>query len=281
MDLSSALDSDEREHRESSGARFRARLRAFIDKHAMLRVPVWNLKGTGLARVVISAPGSSVDTVRILTLPGVYRPSDDSALLAEALSAANLKPGADVLDLCAGSGVLSIAAARLGAGTITAVDISRLAMTCIRLNALLHRAPVHAGRGDLSAVLGEATFDAIVCNPPWRPSPTDELPTRGIARAWDAGKDARALIDRVCTGAATRLRAGGFMLIVQASFCDVEATVRLLAAQGLGVRVVARRTAPMAQLDEQARALQQGGPWAASDQTYELVVIRASKALSA
>ena len=38
--------------------------------------------------------------MRIVTLPGVFRPISDSWLLADALEAETLPPGARVLDLC-------------------------------------------------------------------------------------------------------------------------------------------------------------------------------------
>ena len=185
-----------------------------------------------------------------------------------------------MLDVCTGSGVLSIVAAGLGAGTVTAVDVSRLALICTRLNALLHRVQVRTRRGDLYAALGEgALFDTIVSNPPYMPSATDDLPTHGIVRTRYAGRDARALIDRVCAGAPTHLRPGGFLLLVQASFCDIPATVELLTTHGLNVNIVARRVSSMTRLDERARKLQQYGPWATDDSTYEIVVIRASQPL--
>jgi HemK-related putative methylase len=239
------------------------------------------LGGAGLVRIKIAPSESSDNAIRVLSIPGVFRPWIDSALLAEALSAENLKPGTAVLDMCAGSGVLSIVAARLGAGTVTAVDVSRRAMICTRLNALFHRAQVRTRRGDLFAALGEgASFDVVVSNPPWLPSATDKLPTRGIDRAWEAGRDGRALIDRVCAGASTYLRPGGFLLLVQASFCDVSATVELLTAQGLNVDIVARRADPMTTMyGERVWEVQQDGPWARGDSTYEIVVIRASQPL--
>ena len=108
---------------------------------------------------------------------------------------------------------------------------------------------------------------------PPRPTtcPHTVLPAPGIRAA------TRALIDRVCAGAPAHLRPGGFLLLVQGSFCDVPATVELLTTHELNVNIVARRAAPVTVLDERARELQQHGPRATNDSTFESVVIRASQ----
>ena len=52
-----------------------------------------------------------------------------------------------VLDLCTGTGVLGVVAARAGAA-VTAIDVSRRAVLCARLNARLNGVRVEARRGD-------------------------------------------------------------------------------------------------------------------------------------
>jgi release factor glutamine methyltransferase len=237
------------------------------------------LKETGVTPVKLGHSDSPDSKIRILSIPGVYKPWTDSVLLAEALRSENIGPDAAVLDMCTGSGVLSVAAALLGAGTVTAVDVSRRALLCTRLNALLHRTKVRTCRGDLFSALAEdSLFDVIVSNPPWLPSATDDLPVRSIARSWAAGRDGRALIDRVCAGAHDRLRPGGVLLLVQASFCDVPATIRMLTERGLNANVAVVAVSPMlAGFDERAWEVQREGPWARADPSYELVVVRASR----
>src|SRR4051794_23429108 len=151
--------------------------------------------------------------MRVMTLPGVFRPRPDSWLLARHLCA-QLTPGATVLDLCTGSGALAVAAARHGAGAVTAIDVSRRAVLTVRLNAGLNGVRVRALRGDLLAPVAGERFDAIVSNPPYLPADTDRLPRRGPAQAWDAGRDGRALLDRICAQAPAHLRPGGFLLLV-------------------------------------------------------------------
>jgi release factor glutamine methyltransferase len=237
------------------------------------------LNETGVTAVRLPGSGSPDSKIRILSIQGVYKPWADSVLLADALCAENLAPGAAVLDMCTGSGVLSVTAAFLGAGTVTAVDVSRSALICAQLNGLLHRTRVRTRRGDMFSALGkDALFDVIVSNPPWLPS-TGNLPTRSIARSWAAGRDGRALIDRVCAGAPAHLRPGGVLLLVQASFCDVPATIRLLTERGLKAEVAATAVSPMqAAFDERAWEVQRHGLSARDDARFELVVVRAARA---
>ena len=53
--------------------------------------------------------------MRLVTLPGVFRPISDTWLLADALDGEALLRGARVLDLCSGSGALAVRAALGGA----------------------------------------------------------------------------------------------------------------------------------------------------------------------
>ena len=158
--------------------------------------------------------------IRFLSVPGVYFPGKDTRLLAEALAAERPRPGSNVLDICTGSGYLAVAAARLGAGAVTAVDVSRHALASTRLNAVLNRVSVHVRHSDLFSGLGdEAMFDLIVSNPPWVPSVTNELPQSGMSRAWDAGQDGRALIGPICAQAPGHLRPAGVLLLLQPTWC--------------------------------------------------------------
>jgi methylase of polypeptide subunit release factors len=117
--------------------------------------------------------------VRIVTLPGVFRPHSDTWLLARCLRGQALPRAASVLDVCTGSGALAVAAARHGAGDVTAIDVSRRAVVTARINARLNRVRIRALRGDLFAPVTGERFDVIVSNPPYVPAAGDRLPTRG------------------------------------------------------------------------------------------------------
>jgi release factor glutamine methyltransferase len=174
--------------------------------------------------------------MRIVVFPGVLRPPSDTALLGGVLAAGDLTSRA-VLDLCSGTGILGLTAARLGARA-TAVDLSRRAVVNARLNAHLNRLALEVLRGDLFEPLGGRRFDLIVSNPPYIPAPPGAAP-RGAARAWDAGSDGRAFIDRICDRAAEHLRPGGRVLLVHSSLARPEQTERRLGERGLEPAVVA------------------------------------------
>ena len=64
--------------------------------------------------------------------PGVFMPSSTSRVLADAM---RIKAGDTVLDIGCGCGVLSFAAARLGASRVIGCDVSPAAVMCATTNA--------------------------------------------------------------------------------------------------------------------------------------------------
>lgn len=181
---------------------------------------------------------------------------------------------AAVADLCTGSGAIAIAACRGGAQRVVAVDVSRRAVLTARLNAHTNGCDVLVRRGDLLRGLGNQRFDLIVSNPPYIPSASDRLPRHTPATALDAGKNGRALIDRICREASGHLLPGGSVLIVHSSVCDEQATLALLGAQGLHATVTARRRGALGPvLRSRAAMLRERGLLGAIDEE-DLLVIR-------
>jgi release factor glutamine methyltransferase len=218
------------------------------------------------------------EAMRVVTLPGVFRPRPDSWLLARHLCA-QLHPGASVLDVCTGSGAIAVAAAGAGAGAVTAVDVSRRAVLTARINARLNGVRVRALRGDLFAPVAGERFDFIVSNPPYLPAEDDALPSRGPQRAWDAGTDGRVLLDRICRGAAERLNPGGCVMLVHSSLIGLEPTVSALEATGLRVEVLERRRGPLGPLlTARAPLLEARGLLAPGEREEEVVIVRGAAA---
>ena len=137
----------------------------------------------------------------LLTHPAVYRPAEDSYLLAEALAPSSRRKaeplkGLRLLDLGCGGGLVGLWAAIHGA-EVTAVDLNSHAVELTAENArrlgLEERSEVHRGNLFLALPAGTSRFDIIACNPPYLPQDPerrtsgtgpDENPD--IAR-WQAG----------------------------------------------------------------------------------------------
>jgi release factor glutamine methyltransferase len=214
--------------------------------------------------------------MRLLTVPGVFRPRSDSRLLA-GLASARVRAGDSVLDPFTGSGILAIACARAGAARVSAVDVSRRAVWCTRLNAALNGVRLDVRRGDFRGALSDERFDLIVANPPYLPGPPSG--GRGAARAWEGGADGRALIDRLCLWAAEHLTADGELLIVHSSVCGAETTLERLRAGGLDGTVVATRRGPLGPLLlARAPELERRGLLRPDQREEELVVFSARHA---
>ena len=213
--------------------------------------------------------------MRLLTPPGVFAPISDSRFLAEVLREQTLPPRATVLDLCTGSGILAITAALRGT-RVTAVDCSRRAVLTTRLNARLNGVKVKALRGDLFDPVGDQRFDAIVSNPPYVPAESDELPSRGLERAWDAGTDGRALLDRIIDEAPRHLRPGGFLLLVSSSVLGTDRTVAAMRDAGLDdAECVARRRGPLGPLmQSRVHLLEERGLLAPGQREEDVIILR-------
>lgn len=219
----------------------------------------------------------------LLDIDGVYPPQHDSQLLIDTLHKAELARGRRVLDLCTGSGVVAIAAAELGAASVTAFDICPHAVSCSRGNAAGAGVVVDVREGSWLGALDYAPFDVIVSNPPYVPTPpagdTKVIPiTAGPARAWDAGADGRMVLDPLCDSAAGLLSPGGSMLLVQSVLAGVEQSLEALRSTGLHAEVAAHQRIPFGPvLSARAGWLEVTGQIKRGCRTEELVVIRADK----
>lgn len=216
-----------------------------------------------------------------LTLPpGVYPPQHDTWLLADALAAAGIRPGASVLDACCGSGALSIAAARTRPSAITAVDVSRRAVWATRVNTLARGIRIRVERGDVFERMAGRTFDVILSNPPYVPGVAEK--PRGRNRAWDAGVDGRELLDRLCANAPILLAPGGTLLLVHSGLCDEDRTLSQLRGGGLKAAVVARAEVPFGPVMRARRhRLLEMGLIEEGQRFEEVVVIRGDRAANA
>jgi release factor glutamine methyltransferase len=218
-----------------------------------------------------------------LDFDGVYAPQRDSQLLIDTIEQTELARGRRVLDLCTGSGVVAIAAAELGAASVTAFDTCLHAVRCSRGNAVHAGVDVDVREGSWTGASDFAPFELIVSNPPYVPTPptgdTEVIPlTAGPTWAWNAGVDGRMVLDPLCRSASGLLCDGGTVLLVQSAFAGVERSLNSLRSTGLDAEVVASQCVPFGPvLSARAGWLEHTGRIQQGCRTEELVVIRADK----
>lgn len=217
----------------------------------------------------------------LLTPAGVYAPQQDSHLLVDVMESSGLARRRRVLDLCTGSGVVAIAAAELGAGSVTAFDICPRAVRCARDNAGAAGVDIEIRHGPWAGALTCEPFDLIVSNPPYVPSPRHSGPVPvagGPEWSWNGGVDGRIVLDPLCRTAATLLRSGGSMLLVQSALADAARSLKALRDSGLEADIAATRWIPFGPvLSARADWLERTGRLPRGCREEQLVVIRADK----
>ncbi|MGE5431315.1 MAG: methyltransferase [Syntrophomonadaceae bacterium] len=109
----------------------------------------------------------SYNGLRVRISPGVFHPGlfFSTKILLDHLNNLDLK-GKKVLELGAGSGLISITAASKGAIS-TASEISKTALDDLRVNSGLNHLPVKIIQSDLFAGIPDTDFDLIIINPPY------------------------------------------------------------------------------------------------------------------
>jgi len=120
-------------------------------------VPAWEASDetSDRSRTLVVEPGLAFGT-------GTHESTRLCLALLEACAEAG--PLGDVLDLGAGSGILSVAAARLGARRVVSVEIDEEALPVARRHAELNRAPLRLLRGDGARGVRAEAFDVVAAN---------------------------------------------------------------------------------------------------------------------
>jgi HemK-related putative methylase len=170
----------------------------------------------------------------LVVLPDVFNPAlfFSSEVLAGALDGPMVRAGMRVLDMGTGTGIGAILAARLGA-SVVAVDISREAVRCAKINALLNGVEdsVDVRHGDLFAPVQEERFDLVLFNPPfYEGTPSEE---------WEFAWRSRDALDRFARQLPNVLAPGGRAILVRLS--KTTGAEQAPAECGLRSRVLSER----------------------------------------
>lgn len=169
----------------------------------------------------------------------VLIPRQDTECLAE--EALHYAAGADVLDLCTGSGCIGISLAKLGqCKSVTLSDFSAEALSVAAKNAERNGVSVEIVKSDLFQEL-KGEFDLIVSNPPYIPRAEIPLLMPEVSKyepvcALDGSEDGLLYYRKITWDASSFLSEGGWLLFEigagqgeavmqlmrQAGFSDVE-----------------------------------------------------------
>lgn len=167
--------------------------------------------------------------------PGVFHPGFffSTRLLATFLSTAELK-GKQVLELGAGSGLLSILAAKKGA-LVTAVDINPTAVTWLQKNAVVNGAEISIVQSDLFANVS-GKFDLVLINPPFY----KKTPVTDADHAWYCGEHGE-YFEALFAALLQHVKPGGETVMVLSDGCDLQMIGSIAAKHGLELDCFVRK----------------------------------------
>lgn len=148
---------------------------------------------------------------------GVLIPRDDTEVVVNlCIDFLKNSKSKKVLDLCAGSGAISVALEKLAGAEVTALELSNDAFKFLEKNIKLNNSKVKAVKGDVFKSycdFEDNTFDLIVSNPPYIKS--DEIQTlqaevqQEPRLALDGGKSGYDFYEAIIKYWSSKIRHGG------------------------------------------------------------------------
>ncbi|XP_059281554.1 uncharacterized protein LOC132035297 [Lycium ferocissimum] len=186
--------------------------------------------------------------------PEVYEPCDDSFALVDALLAdrTNLlehQPSI-CMEIGCGSGyVITSLAVMLGherfAPYYIATDINRHALKVTRETMDAHRVNAELVHTDISSGLEKRfadSVDVLVVNPPYVPTPEDEVGCEGITSAWAGGENGRSVIDKILPAADNLLSKRGWLFMVTLTANNPSVICLEMRKKGYASRFILQRS---------------------------------------
>lgn len=170
---------------------------------------------------------------------GVLIPRDDTEVVLNlCLEYLKHSKGTKTLDLCAGSGAISVALSKLANAEVTAVELSDKAFPYLTKNIQHNKADVNAVMGDVFSChkdFADGEFDLIVSNPPY--IKTDEIRTlqtevqKEPTMALDGGADGYDFYKAIIKLWSSKLK-NGSALAFELGENQAETVAKLMAQQG-------------------------------------------------
>ena len=174
-------------------------------------------------------------------VPTVYQPAEDSHLLATT-AADLLSTDEFALEVGVGSGYVA-EYVRDGVGArVVGCDINPDACQQTRARGI----PVV--RGDLTEPFRANSFDVVLFNPPYLPTPPEHEWDDPMEQALSGGEDGRRLVRPFLRDVGRVLRPDGRVYLLVSSLTDIDAVSDLAADAGFETREVAEEPYPFERL---------------------------------
>lgn len=179
--------------------------------------------------------------IDLLVGEGVLVPRDDTEVVTSlCIDFLSGKENPSVIDLCAGSGAISLALEKYANCKVTAVELSDKAFSYLTQNIKLNNSAVNALNGDIFAChkdIADNSLDLIVSNPPYIKSADiaalQEEVQHEPVMALDGGESGLDFYRRIVPLWKSKLKAGG-ALAFELGEGQYDEVCRILADNGFG-----------------------------------------------
>ena len=176
------------------------------------------------ARKVSTASMPSLDHASMKDFGEVYEPSDDTYLLIDGIQAdveanPSLRASKCILEIGSGSGVpITFCANLIKPPMVIATDVNPKALRLTKQTAIENNVHLlETIQCDLASSLlprCQNMIDILIFNPPYVPTPDDEVSGNGIEASWAGGTKGRLVIDRAIPQIAKLLSKNGVCYMI-------------------------------------------------------------------
>lgn len=179
--------------------------------------------------------------IDLLVGEGVLVPRDDTEVVTSlCIDYLSCKESPNVIDLCAGSGAISLALEKYANCKVTAVELSDKAFSYLTQNIKLNNSAVNALNGDIFEChkdIADNSLDLIVSNPPYIKTADIASLQKEVqhepAMALDGGESGLDFYRRIVPLWKSKLKAGG-ALAFELGEGQYDVVSRILADNGFG-----------------------------------------------
>lgn len=199
-------------------------------------------------------PSKTADIRLVSSHPEVYEPCDDSFALVDALLAdrANLLQHhpALCLEIGCGSGYVITSLALMLRNEANGVeyfatDINPHAVEVTSETLISHGVHAEVINTDIASGLEmrlAGLVDVMVVNPPYVPTPEDEVGRGGIVAAWAGGENGRSVIDKILPVADSLLSGKGWLYMVTLMSNNPSQLCALMRRKGYASKIIVQRS---------------------------------------